>query len=285
MSLFQTVSAYTQYYDYLVEKYLPNSDDRPTRAAYGELLNELESHITELMVKVLQLDDDQEGTQTFYDGLKVLAILYGNVLERQSEESHTEPIVMAENDAEVADEQVSQSNTNGGTELYNQYDTPSSAAFLTPYSAVGHYPGFSTQLNGQYGSTTVALLNSQYQQFRGMGSGYSGIPAAQPSNGQYPGPQAHYIQQSPPPGQYSSQLASAQYAGNLAPGPMPSSAAQYNGNLSQASQGVSQYPNSTGQQTNPQYMAQGFSTAQQYQQQAQYPYLIDFNNMIVRDIN
>ncbi|KAF5101842.1 hypothetical protein D0Z00_000704 [Geotrichum galactomycetum] len=78
--LFEPLTPYTQYYDYLLQKYSATS--AVDKESFLPLLKELEDAISTLLIQILSQDDDG-SVNYYYDALKVLTVMYGRVQEAQ----------------------------------------------------------------------------------------------------------------------------------------------------------------------------------------------------------
>jgi hypothetical protein len=78
--LFEPLTPYTQYHDYLLQKYSVTS--AVDKESFWPLLKELEDAISTLLIQILSQDDDG-SINCYYDALKVLTVIYGRVQESQ----------------------------------------------------------------------------------------------------------------------------------------------------------------------------------------------------------
>lgn len=78
--LFEPLTPYTQYYNYLLQKYSATS--AVDKESFWPLLKELEDAISTLLIQILSQDDD-ESNNCYYDALKVLTVMYCRVQETQ----------------------------------------------------------------------------------------------------------------------------------------------------------------------------------------------------------
>lgn len=79
--LFEPLIPYSQYHDYLSQKYAAAS--AVDEGSFRRLLKELEDAISTLLIQIISQDDDG-SVNHYYDALKVLVVMYGRIQETQT---------------------------------------------------------------------------------------------------------------------------------------------------------------------------------------------------------